>query len=104
MLRLPHTGVTPDMLGEIMPLLGIVGLDKARVELDATIVPEEVARYVVGVVRKTRVHRRGHARRELARRDPPHERDEGERAARGSGHGDDRGRPRRWRATCCRTG
>jgi MoxR-like ATPase len=54
MLRLPHTGVTPDMLGEIMPLLGIVGLDKARVELDATIVPEEVARYVVGVVRKTR--------------------------------------------------
>jgi MoxR-like ATPase len=55
MLRLPHTGVTPDMLGEIMPLLGIVGLDKARVELDATIVPEEVARYVVGVVRKTRV-------------------------------------------------
>ena len=35
MLRLPHTGVTPDMLGEIMPLLGIVGLDKARVELDA---------------------------------------------------------------------
>jgi MoxR-like ATPase len=54
MLRLPHTGVTPDMLGEIMPLLGIVGLDKARIELDGTIVPEEVARYVVGVVRKTR--------------------------------------------------
>ena len=44
MLRLPHTGVTPDMLGEIMPLLGIVGLDKARVELDATVVPDEVAR------------------------------------------------------------
>jgi len=55
MLRLPHTGVTPDMLGEIMPLLGIVGLDKARIELDATVVPEEVARYVVGVVRRTRV-------------------------------------------------
>jgi MoxR-like ATPase len=55
MLRLPHTGVTPDMLGEIMPLLGIVGLDKARLELDATIVPEEVARYVVGVARRTRV-------------------------------------------------
>jgi MoxR-like ATPase len=43
------------MLGEIMPLLGIVGLDKARIELDATIVPEEVARYVIGVVRRTRV-------------------------------------------------
>ncbi len=55
MLRLPHTGVTPDMLGEIMPLLGIVGLDKARIELDQTLVPEEVARFVVGVVRKTRV-------------------------------------------------
>ena len=35
MLRLPHTGVTPDMLGEIQPLLGVVGLDKARTELDA---------------------------------------------------------------------
>ena len=54
MLRLPHTGVTPDMLGEIMPLLGIVGLDKARIELDGTVAPEEVARYVVGVCRRTR--------------------------------------------------
>ena len=54
MLRLPHTGVTPDMLGEIQPLLGIVGLDKARLELDATQVPEEVARLVVGIVRRTR--------------------------------------------------
>ena len=43
MLRLPHTGVTPDMLGEIQPLLGIVGLDQARVELDPTNVPDEVA-------------------------------------------------------------
>ena len=42
------------MLGEIMPLLGIVGLDKARIELDQTLVPEEVARFVVGVVRRTR--------------------------------------------------
>lgn len=54
MLRLPHTGVTPDMLGEIQPLLGIVGLDKARAELDVTDVPDEVARYVVSVVRSTR--------------------------------------------------
>ena len=43
MLRLPHTGVTPDMLGEIRPLLGVVGLDKARAELDSTEVPEQVA-------------------------------------------------------------
>jgi MoxR-like ATPase len=54
MLKLPHTGVTPDMLGEIQPLLGIVGLDKARAELDKTVVPDEVARYVVAIVRHTR--------------------------------------------------
>jgi MoxR-like ATPase len=54
MLRLPHTGVTPDMLGEIRPLLGIVGLDKARGELDTTEVPEDVARYIVRLVRCTR--------------------------------------------------
>jgi MoxR-like ATPase len=56
MLRLPHTGVTPDMLGEIQPLLGIVGLDKARTELDTTEVPDDVARYVVAVVRSTRTN------------------------------------------------
>jgi len=54
MLSLPHTGVTPDMLGEIKPLLGIVGLDKARSELDTTVVPEDVARYVIAIVRHTR--------------------------------------------------
>ena len=43
MLRLPHTGVTPDMLGEIQSLLGVVGLDRARADLDLTIVPTEVA-------------------------------------------------------------
>ena len=36
MLDLPHKGVAPDMLGEVRPLLGVVGLDKARDELDAT--------------------------------------------------------------------
>src|SRR6476620_5958931 len=45
MLRLPHTGVTPDMLGEIQSLLGVVGLDKARADL---------ATYIVGIVRRTR--------------------------------------------------
>jgi MoxR-like ATPase len=54
MLRLPHMGVTPDMLGEISPLLGPVRLDKARQELDSTEVPDAVARYLVAVVRKTR--------------------------------------------------
>jgi MoxR-like ATPase len=54
MLHLPHQGVAPDMLGEVRPLLGVVGLDHARQELDATEVPEEVARYIVSVARTTR--------------------------------------------------
>src|SRR6478735_6111165 len=54
MLRLPHTGVTPDMLGEIQSLLGVVGLDRARADLDLTTVPIDVATYVVAVVRHTR--------------------------------------------------
>ena len=53
MLKLPHTGVTPDMLGEIQSLLGVVGLDHAREDLDTTDVPEEVAHYIVAVVRRT---------------------------------------------------
>ena len=93
MLRLPHTGVTPDMLGEIRPLLGIVGLDKARHELDTTDVPEPVARYVVRLVRCTREHRGRAARRQLTRRDPPAQRVEGERPARRTRRRLDRGRP-----------
>jgi MoxR-like ATPase len=54
MLDLPHRGVAPDMLGEVRPLLGVVGLDRARVELDATALPEEVGRYMVAVARQTR--------------------------------------------------
>jgi MoxR-like ATPase len=54
MLDLPHKGVAPDMLGEVRPLLGVVGLDKARIELDATDLPEEVGRYMVALARKTR--------------------------------------------------
>ena len=54
MLDLPHRGVAPDMLGEVRPLLGVVGLDHARVELDATELPDEVGRYMVAVARRTR--------------------------------------------------
>jgi MoxR-like ATPase len=54
MLTLPHIGVTPDLIGEVRPLLGPVGLDKARTELDSTQVPDEVARYIVKIVRQTR--------------------------------------------------
>ncbi len=54
MLDLPHKGVAPDMLGEVRPLLGVVGLDRARVELDATEIPEEVGRYMVALARQSR--------------------------------------------------
>ncbi|HEU0248373.1 MAG TPA: MoxR family ATPase [Gaiellaceae bacterium] len=54
MLDLPHRGVAPDMLGEVRPLLGVVGLDRARIELDATALPEEVGRYMVALARQTR--------------------------------------------------
>ena len=54
MLDLPHKGVAPDMLGEVQPLLGVVGLDKARIELDSTELPEEVGRYMVAIARMTR--------------------------------------------------
>ena len=55
MLTLPHSGVTPDLLGEVTPLLGMVGIDRARSEFDSTSVPEAVARYIVRIVRATRV-------------------------------------------------
>ncbi len=54
MLDLPHKGVAPDMLGEVRPLLGVVGLDRARQELNTTELPEEVGRYMVALARKTR--------------------------------------------------
>jgi MoxR-like ATPase len=54
MLDLPHYGLAPDMLGEVRPLLGLVGLDKAREELNETSLPSSVARYIVAVGRTTR--------------------------------------------------
>jgi MoxR-like ATPase len=54
MLRLPHTGVSPDMLGDIRPLFGPARFVAAQVEVDRTEVPDEAARYLVGVVRATR--------------------------------------------------
>jgi MoxR-like ATPase len=54
MLNLPHNGIAPDMLGEVRPLLGVVGLDRAREELDTTVVSDAVGRYIVAVGRRTR--------------------------------------------------
>ena len=92
MLRLPHTGVTPDMLGEIRPLLGIVGLDKARHELDTTEVPEDgrPLHRPAGALHPR--DRRRRARRQLPRGDPPPQRGEGARPPRRAGRGLDRRR------------
>jgi MoxR-like ATPase len=54
MLDLPHDGLMPDMIADIHPMLGVVGLEKARYELNATVLPEAVARYIVAVGRRTR--------------------------------------------------
>jgi len=54
MLTLPHAGVKPDLLGDVTPLLGPVGLDQARQEIDGVEVPEAIARYIVKLVRRTR--------------------------------------------------
>ena len=43
MLNLRHKGIAPDMLGEVRPLLGVVGLDRARQELEHTDVPDRSA-------------------------------------------------------------
>jgi MoxR-like ATPase len=53
-LRLPHRGLAPDVLGDISPLLDVAKLDAAQRELDATDVPEDVISYIVHIVRHTR--------------------------------------------------
>jgi MoxR-like ATPase len=55
-VRLPHRGVAPDLVGEIRPLLDIAKLDKAQTDIDATVLPDDVARYVVDLARATRAH------------------------------------------------
>ncbi len=54
MLDLPHDGLMPDMIADIHPMLGVVGLEKARYELNSTVLPTEVARYIVAAGRRTR--------------------------------------------------
>ena len=53
-LRLPHRGLAPDVLGEVMPLFDIARLQTAQEELDATPAPDEVIAFIVEVVRGTR--------------------------------------------------
>src|SRR5436189_2225639 len=54
MLSLPHRGVIPDMLGEVSALLGERGFLVAQEAVDEIVVPKDVARAVVRIVRITR--------------------------------------------------
>jgi MoxR-like ATPase len=54
MLKLPHAGLTPDLIGNVQPILSSSRLIHAQREVDETAVPDEVARYVVAVIRKSR--------------------------------------------------
>jgi MoxR-like ATPase len=53
-LSLPHQGLSPDVVGEVQPLLGEMRFLHIQTVIDATQVPEDVGRYLVGVVRRTR--------------------------------------------------
>jgi len=54
MLGLTRRGVASGDLGVVQPVAGAESLREARAAVDATRVEEDVARYVVAVVRKTR--------------------------------------------------
>jgi MoxR-like ATPase len=53
-LRLRHAGLAPDLIGDVQPQLDPGRLMSAQREVDETEVPEEVARFIVAVVRRTR--------------------------------------------------
>ena len=104
MLDLPHKGVAPDMLGEVQPLLGVVGLDKARIELDSTEIPEDVGRYMVAVARQTPLARGGRARRQLTRDHALASAAKANARLNGRDYVSDRGRAARSRRTSFTTG
>lgn len=55
-LMRPHRGVAPDMLEDVEPVLDAAGIQAVQRRLDAVSVPDDVAHYVVAVVRATRRH------------------------------------------------
>jgi len=54
MLELPHQGVSPDVVGEIQPLLQENRFLRVQEQIDRTAVPADVAAYLVRIVRGTR--------------------------------------------------
>ena len=93
-LRLPHRGLAPDVLGDVTPLLDVARLQAAQENLDSTPAPDDVVAFIVDVVRRTRGIRRGRARREPSRRSPSARSSQGARAAQRTARRDAGGRDR----------
>ena len=55
-VRLPHRGLSPDILGDVQPLLDVARLDRVQREMDSTHVPDDTAGFAVRVARATRTH------------------------------------------------
>jgi len=54
MLDLPHQGVSPDLIGEIQPLLGEKRYLAVQQRIDETSIPPDVAAYLARIIRNTR--------------------------------------------------
>jgi MoxR-like ATPase len=54
MLELPHQGVSPDLIGEIQPLLGERRFLAVQQQIDETSIPSDVATYLARIIRNTR--------------------------------------------------
>jgi len=53
-LRLPHRGLTPDVLGDVSPLLDVARLQDAQETLDSTPAPDDVVAFIIEIIRRTR--------------------------------------------------
>lgn len=54
MLSIPHLGLSPDVVGEVQPMLGAMRFVRMQALIGETQVPDEVARYLIAGVRRTR--------------------------------------------------
>jgi MoxR-like ATPase len=53
-LRLPHKGLSPDVINDVSPLLDVTRLTTAQEDLDATPAPDDVVAFIVEIIRGTR--------------------------------------------------
>ena len=53
-LALPRRGLLTDTLEDVTPVVDSVALDRLQLELERTLIPDHVARSVIGLVRATR--------------------------------------------------